>query len=166
MNVKIREYQGSDRVAFVELMEQLMDYIVSIDNLKRTRRMPEFGESHTQTTLKKVAQNNGVIYVAELDSELVGTVVGIIPEQSKEEQLEHVPTKCGEVLELVVKAGYRGKGIGTMLMDKLLEYFKKKNCNLSGVVVFVPNKNAHRLYSKLGYEDRSLYMTKNLQEQE
>jgi GNAT superfamily N-acetyltransferase len=165
MKARIREYQGSDRTAFVKLMEQLMDYIVSIDDLKRTRRMPEFGESYTQRTLQKVAENNGIIYVAELDAELVGVVVGIIPEQTKEDQLEHVPSKCGEVLELAVKAGYRGRGVGTMLMNKLEEYFKENNCNRSGVGVLFPNKNAHRLYSKLGYKDRSIYMTKDLQEQ-
>jgi ribosomal protein S18 acetylase RimI-like enzyme len=164
MKVKIREYQESDRTAFVKLMEQLMDYTASIDDLKRIRRMPEFGESYTQRTLQKVAENNGIIYVAELDSELVGVVVGTIPEQSKEDQLEHVPSKFGEVLELVVKAGYRGKGIGTMLMNKLEEYFRENNCNISGVGVLAPNKNAHHLYSKLGYEDRSFYMTKDIQE--
>ena len=166
MKARIREYQGSDRTAFVKLMEQLMDYIVSIDDLKRTRRMPDFGESYTQRTLQKVAENNGIIYVAELDSELVGVVVGTIPEQTKEDQLEHVPSKFGEVLEIVVKAGTRGRGVGTMLMNKLEEYFKENNCDISGVGVLVPNKNAHRLYSKLGYEDRSFYMTKDLQEQE
>jgi len=64
-----------------------------------------------------------------------------------------------------VKAGYRGRGVGTMLMSELEEYFKENNCNISGVGVLVPNKIAHRLYSKLGYIDRSFYMTKNLQEQ-
>ena len=58
MKVKIREYQGSDRGAFVKLMEEFMDYIASIDDLKRIRRMPEFGESFTQRTLQKVAENN------------------------------------------------------------------------------------------------------------
>ena len=164
MKVKIREYQESDRTAFVTLMEQLMDYIASIDDLKRIRRMPEFGESYTKRTLQKVAENNGIIYVAEVDSELVGVVVGTIPEQSREDQLEHVPSKFGEVLELAVKAGYRGKGIGTMLMNKLIEYFRENNCTILGVGVLAPNKDAHRLYSKLGYEDRSFYMTKGIQE--
>jgi len=165
MKVKIREYQESDRTAFVKLMEQLMDYVASIDNLNRIRRMPEFGESYTQRTLQKVAENNGIIYVAELDSEPVGVVVGTILEQTKEDQFEHVPSKFGEVQELVVKTEYRRKGIGTMLMNKLEEYFKENNCNISGVGALTPNKNAHHLYGKLGYKDRTFYMTKNLQEQ-
>ena len=165
MRVKIREYQESDRTGFVKLMEQLMDYVASVDDLKRIRRMPEFGESFTRRTLQKVAEDNGIIYVAELDTELVGAIVGTIPEQSQEDQLEHVPAKFGEVLELAVKAEYRGKGIGTMLMNKLEEYFRENNCNILGVGVLAPNKDAHRLYSKLGYEDRSFYMTKGIQEQ-
>jgi ribosomal protein S18 acetylase RimI-like enzyme len=142
-----------------------MDYIVSIDDLKRTRRMPEFGGNYTRRTLRKVAENNGIIYVAELDAELVGVVVGVIPVQTNEDQLEHVPSKRGEVLELVVKAGYRSRGVGTMLMKKLEEYFRENNCDMSGVGVLSPNKNARRLYIKLGYENRSIYMTKDLQEQ-
>jgi len=49
-------------------------------------------------------------------------------------------------------------------MNRLEEYFKENNCNMSGILVFVPNKKAHRLYSKLDYEDRSIYMTKDFQE--
>jgi len=165
MKVKIREYRESDRAALVKLLEELMDYIVSIDDLERTRRMPEFGESYTQRTLQKVAENNGIIYAAEHDAEVAGVVVGIIPEQTKEDQLEHVPAKFGEVLEIVVKPEYRGKGVGMKLMNKLLEYFKENNCTVSGVGVLVPNRKAHRLYCELGYEDRSIYMTKDLKEQ-
>ena len=163
MKVKIREYRESDRTALVKLMEQLMDYIVSMDDLKRTRRMPEFGESYTERTLQKAAENSGIIYVAEDDVEVIGIVVGIIPKQTNEDRLEHVPAKFGEVLELVVKSEYRGNGVGTMLMNKLLEYFKKNNCTISGVGVLVPNRKAHRLYCELGYKDRSIYMTKDLQ---
>ena len=162
--MKIREYQESDRTAFVKLMEQLMDYVASIDDLKRLRCMPGFGESYVQRMLQRVSENDGVIYVAELDSEPVGVVVGTILEQSKEDLLEHVPSKFGEVLELVVKAECRGKGIGTMLVNKLEEYFREKNCNILGVGVLAPNKRAHHLYNKLGYEDRSFYMTKSIRE--
>ena len=162
MNVKVREYQESDRTVFVKLMDELLDYIASVDDLKRIRRMPKFGEVHTRRLLQKVAKNNGMIYVAESDSKPIGVIVGTILEQSREDKLEHVPSRFGEVLELVVTPGYRGKGIGTMLMGRLEEYFKEHNCNIAGVGVLAPNKNAHRLYRKLGYNDRSFYLTKDL----
>ena len=160
--MEIRKYQESDRTALVKLLEELMDYIASIDDLKRIRRMPMFGESYTRRTLQKVAENNGIIYVAELEGELVGAVIGTMPEQTEEDRLEHVPSKFGEVLELVVKAEYRDRGVGTVLMKKLEEYFKENDCNIAGVGVLVPNRKAYRLYRKLGYKDRSIYMTKDL----
>jgi GNAT superfamily N-acetyltransferase len=66
------------------------------------------------------------------------------------------------VLELVVEAQYRKKGVGTMLMGEVKDYFRRNKCGMSRVAVFLPNKEAHRLYKKLGYRDRDVYMTKKL----
>jgi GNAT superfamily N-acetyltransferase len=163
MEVAIREYRVSDKAAFVELMEELQDYLVSLDDLKRMRRMPEYGESYTERTLQNVAKNNGVIYVAETKGRIVGLVVGIIHEQTREELLEHVPFKRGVVLELIVARGYRKKGVGTLLMERIEGYFRQSGCSVAGVDVFFPNKTAYRLYSKLGYRNRDIWMTKTLQ---
>jgi GNAT superfamily N-acetyltransferase len=162
MEVTIREYCGSDRTALVRLLEELQDYLVSIDDLKRERRMPEYGESYTERTLQNVAKNNGIIYVAENRGRIVGLVVGIMPEQTKEELLEHIPFKRGVVLELIVDERYREKGVGTMLMEKMEDYFKRNGCSVSGIGVFFPNKDAYHLYSKLGYRERDIWMTKKL----
>ena len=143
-------------------MEELLDYMVSIDDLKRMRRMPEYGESYTERTLQNVAKNNGMIYVAETKGRTIGLVVGIINEQTKEELLEMVPLKRGVVLELIVENGYREKGVGTLLMEKMESYFRQKGCNVSAVEVFPLNKNAYRLYSRFGYRERNIWMTKNL----
>jgi len=162
MKVDIREYCGSDRASLVRLLEELQDYLVSIDDLKRMRRLPEYGESYTDRTLQNVARNNGKILMAEADGEVVGAVVGIISEQTKEDLLELIPYKRGLVLELVVKHGYRRRGIGTLLMEEMEAYFRQKGCRVSNLEVFSPNKNAYRLYSKIGYGERSTWMTKSL----
>ncbi len=162
MQFEIREYCGSDRASFVRLMEELLDYMVSIDDLKRMRRMPEYGENYTERTLQSVAKNNGMIYVAETQGRIVGLVVGIISEQTKEELLETVPLKRGVVLELIVENGYRRKGVGTLLMEKMEDYFRRQGCNVSGLDVFPQNKNACRFYFRFGYRDRNIWMTKNL----
>ncbi len=162
MKVTIRKYRRADRTEFVRLMEELQDYLVSIDDLKRERRMPEYAESYTQRTLQNVEKNDGIICVAESEGRIVGLVVGIMPEQTKEELLERVPFKRGVVLELIVENTYRGKGLGTMLMKSIESHFKQNGCSVSGVDVFYPNKNAHRLYNKLGYSERTIWMTKKL----
>ncbi len=63
--------------------------------------------------------------------------------QTREELLELVPYKRGVVLELVVENGYRGKGIGTLLMEKIESYFKQKGCSVSaraGLMYFLPTR--------------------------
>jgi len=162
MEVEIREYRSSDRTAFVRLMEELQDYLVSLDDLKRMRRTPEYGESYTERTLQNVAKNNGIIYVAETKGRVVGSIVGIIHEQTREELLEHVPFKRGVVLELIVEVEYRKKRVGTLLMEKIEDYFRQNGCSVAGVDVFFPNKIAYRLYCRLGYCNRDIWMTKNL----
>ena len=162
MIVNIREYRSSDRTVFVDLMEESQDYLVSIDDLKRLRRMPQYGESYTERTLQDVAKNNGVIYLAESEGRVVGLVVGIIHEQTKEELLELIPYKRGVVVELIVRKECREKGIGRLLMEKIEDYFKQKGCTAAMLEVFFPNKNALRLYGKLGYIERNVWMTKNL----
>jgi ribosomal protein S18 acetylase RimI-like enzyme len=162
VEISIRRYQEIDRKDFIRLMEELQDYLVSIDDLKRLRRMPEYGESYTERTFQNVAKNNGVIYLAESEGRVVGLVVGIIHEQTREELLELIPYKRGVVLELIVENEYREKGIGKLLMEKMESYFKQNGCSAAMVEVFFPNKNALRLYSKLGYSERDVWMTKNL----
>jgi hypothetical protein len=88
MKIRIRQHRSSDGSAFLKLVEQLQDYLVSVDDMKRLRRMPEYGESYTRRTLEKVAKNNGIIYIAKTEGRLVGLVVGIIPEQTREDPLE------------------------------------------------------------------------------
>jgi ADP-ribose pyrophosphatase YjhB (NUDIX family)/predicted GNAT family acetyltransferase len=163
LETAIRQYRHSDRKVLVRLLEELQDYLVSVDDLKRERRVPEYGESYTERTLQNVSKNNGIIYVAENKSRVVGMIIGTMPVQTKEELLEHVPFKRGVVLELFVEDGYREKGVGTMLMEKMEEHFKRNGCTVSGVDVFFPNKIAYRLYSKLGYRERDIWMTKKLE---
>ena len=64
MKVEIREYKSSDRLHIVRCMEELQDYLVNVDEMKFTRRMPEYGEHFTKL-LQEVRDKNGRIYIAE-----------------------------------------------------------------------------------------------------
>jgi len=163
MRTSIREYQPSDKPSIVECMDRFGDYLVTVDPMKRQRRMPGFGEWFTRKMLDEVGKNNGVIYVAESNGQIVGFIGGVILRQTEEELLECVPTKAGRVIELFVDEEFRGKNIGTRLMDEMEEHFRQNGCDLSRVEVFEPNIRAHDFYRKLGYRDRSIDMVKILQ---
>lgn len=162
VEVKIRKYKSSDKACFVRFMEESQDYLSSIDSMKRTRRMPEYGESYTQRVLETIRKNNGVIYVAESEGRLIGLIAGIVARQSKEDLLECIPSKDGIILELFVDAQHRRQKVGTILMQRMEDYFRQNGCDASRVEVFEPNARAHNLYRKFGYTDRVIYLIKKL----
>jgi ribosomal protein S18 acetylase RimI-like enzyme len=160
LKLKIREYKPSDRPRIVRCIEELQDYLVNVDELKFTRRMPEYGEHFTEKLLQEVRDKNGRIYVAENKNKIVGFIAGIVYEWSTEVLLECIPLKSGRILELFVDSKHRRRGIGKMLMRKIEEYFRMSGCNVFRVEVFKPNTEAYQFYQVLGYQDRIIDMIK------
>lgn len=149
-----------EKQAVIKLMEDLQDYLISIDPLNRTRRLPEYGEVYVNDLFEKIQENFGVIYLAKLDDEVVGLIAGVIESSSAIDEVESVPTKTARILELIVSEKHRGLNIGTLLMAEIEKYFLTENCDLIRVEVFEPNQNAHRFYEKCGYGDRVIDMIK------
>ena len=158
-SIKVIEYKG-DKKVLVKLIEELQDYLVKVDPLKRRIRLPEYGEIYIDNLLKEISENNGIIYIAEFKNTPVGMIAVIIEEFTKNDEIEYISSKPAKVLELIVSEKNRGKNIGKLLMDKMEEYFKTKECDIIQVKVFEPNKDAHGFYKKLGYQDRFIDMIK------
>jgi ribosomal protein S18 acetylase RimI-like enzyme len=160
LKLAIREYMASDRPCIVKCMEELQDYLVKVDGMKFTRRMPEYGEHFTEKLLQEVRDKKGRIYVAEDQGKIAGFIAGIVYEWSTEVLLECVPLKSGRILELFVDLEHRRQGIGRMLMRKIEEYFRISGCDVFRVEVFKPNTEAYQFYQGLGYQDRIVDMIK------
>lgn len=159
--IKITKFTG-DKTILIKLMEELQDYLVQIDPLKLRIRLPQFGKIYTENLFGKINKHNGIIYVAKHENILVGMVAGIIEEFTKYDEIESVHSKLARVEELIVNEKYRGKKIGSLLMGKIEEYFQNQGCDYILVKVFEPNKKAHNLYRKLGYQDRMVDMIKKI----
>lgn len=161
MDVEIREYREEDRLALVRLMEELQDHLVSIDTLGKLRRLPEYGREYSEQTFQKIRENKGKIYVAERQGQIIGCVIGIV-ETQKSLASEFVPTMQGRILELVVSAAARGKGVGAGLMKKMEEYLKGEGCELLRVEAMAANGGARAFYEKQGYGERMIDFIKKI----
>lgn len=102
------------------------------------------------------------LYITEDGSKAVGFIAGIINKPSKEDSLSQVPTKAGRITELYIGEEYRGQGVGEMLMTKMENYLEEYGCDIVLLDVFEPNKAAHAFYSKLGYQNRMIYLIKKI----
>ena len=93
------------------------------------------------------------IYVAVNEKEIIGFIASHVISSDK---------KKGYIDELWLKAAYRGKGAGKMLVKSVEENYKKNG--ISGIRLSTIKKaKAYGFYNKLQYKDAALvYMEKKL----
>lgn len=163
MEKSIRQFRPEDREDLAMLIVQLQEYIASLDTYHRQKSGRDFNAAtYVEKTLKKVKDEHGTIFVAEIDNEIAGCIIGCIPEPSSTDLLESYPVKEGSILELIVSEKTRGSGVGSELMKVMEDYFLREGCKFSRVECFAPNIDAHTFYEKCGYGDRSIDMMKKL----
>ena len=163
MESGIREYRPEDRNGLEQCLLGLQDFVHNLDPLERLRGIHEFDvKAYTDVILNDVKQNDGVIFLGEVDGKIVGCIAGWIMKPWAHGSISHHDDKSGRVMELFVHADARGTGIGKSLMRTMEEYFRKHGCDSVRVDVFAPNKDAHAFYEKIGYHDRSIDMLKML----
>jgi len=92
------------------------------------------------------------IWVVEADNELVGFIIGYETKTSSGETR-------GNIELMAVHPSHRRIGIGTKLVEKILQQFKKEN--IEEAYLFCPTiaVDAKKLYEKLGFKVDAYYMT-------
>ncbi len=110
-------------------------------------------------------QNPNYFYVATVGSgEIVGFITGYERKGVPEEVLRKWnATRVGYVDLMAVEPVHRRAGIGTSLLNKLLERFRKDGIDLVILDVPVEQVAAVKLYEKLGFQVRAFNMWKHLQ---
>ena len=63
----------------------------------------------------------------------------------------------GAIHEIFVDPDYFGKGIGSILMEKAIEYFKQRNLELIELWVGDKNEKAMKFYEKFGFRKDGQY---------
>jgi ribosomal protein S18 acetylase RimI-like enzyme len=162
MEFMFREYTDEDKPQLLELTKKLAAFGKTLDPIKRIQNSPGFAEMDLDKTLQDVKKYQGKIWLAEENSEIVGFIIGVIWEQSEKNKLEIGPHVLGEVLDLFVEESHRGNGMGTKMLTMMQDYFKEKGCDSMWVHMFAPNKDAHGVYEKFGFTDRSIGMLKTI----
>ncbi|SDQ56706.1 GNAT family N-acetyltransferase [Virgibacillus salinus] len=87
---------------------------------------------------------NSTILVAEKDNELVGYLIVIGGNAQR--------NKHSAYIVIGILKGYRGKGIGKQLINKLEQWAVNQNVSRLELTVVTKNEGALSLYKKLGFE--------------
>jgi GNAT superfamily N-acetyltransferase len=162
MDVTFREYLDKDHDQLLTLSKKLGTFGKSIDPMKRIKNASGFAEIDLEETLQNVQKYQGKILLAEQNVDIIGFIIGVIWKQSEKNELEIGRHRLGEVLDLFLEESYRGQGIGSKMLTMMEAYFKEQDCDSMWVHLFAPNENAHTVYEKFGFVDRSIGMLKNI----
>lgn len=160
--MKIIEYDKKYDEDIKDLLVELEEYIVSTDEDHLDIVSEDYRDKMILADLKNVNDNNGKVYLAILDNQVIGLIMGIIYKYDKEDYLDYKCPKKGIVTELIVTNKERASGIGNMLMNKIKEYFKSEGCEYISLDVFSYNKNAIDFYQRNGFHNRMNVMIKKI----
>jgi len=90
------------------------------------------------------------LLVAEQQGEVVGTIVLlVIP------NLSHNATPWAFLENLIVTERHRRRGLGRMLLEHAVGLARKSGCHMVELCSDVRRKEAHILYSSMGFEARA-----------
>jgi ribosomal-protein-alanine N-acetyltransferase len=105
-----------------------------------------FKRPYPPTLLFSLLRLHGdMFYVALADGETVGYVVGAKRRDGS-----------GHVISIAVRPEWRRRGIGTKLMEALLDAFKKRGLRKAVLEVAVSNREAIAFYERLGFKATAL----------
>ena len=159
--MKVIEYEEKYAEDVKNLLEELQNYILSIDPYHFNILMDDYKEKIFEKDMEEVQKNHGKIYLAQDQTNIVGLIMGVIREPEIDFDYER-RENMGEVLELIVTTQTRSKGIGSALLNKMEEYFKIQNCHTINIDVFGYNEIGKNFYFKNDYHIRMMTVSKKI----
>jgi len=149
----IIDYEDKYQKDVENLLEELQQYIASIDIEGYNICKPGFKEKYFKETMQEVKENNGHIFLYQDENKIVGLVIGLINNEETDDVGFKVP-KRGRVTELIVTSKCRSKGVGRKLLERMEQYLKDNGCKDILIGVFAYNDLGLKFYFKNGYHLR------------
>ena len=122
---------------------------------------PDIFKSVEEVINKEYFENlikNEEIYIAKVDKEIVGYIIFNIKEKENSSMRYR---KQLNIDAICVDERYRGKGIGTKILESIKEIAKTRGCTDLYLTVNQENENAIRVYEKFGFKVKNIaYMMK------
>ncbi len=147
-NITIRESTYDDIPSLLELLDELGRPKPQTDNEL---------EKFTKLLKNYMQEDDKKILVAQIDnSNIIGMISMVFLSRLNQNTSEmYVP-------ELIVSQNYHSKGIGKKLLNFSIKLGKEKKCHRIRLESGNQRIESHKFYKHLGFEDSSIFFTKNL----
>ena len=147
-NITIRESTYDDIPSLLELLDELGRPKPQKDNEL---------EKFTALLKNYMQEDDKKILVAQIEnSKIIGMISMVFLSRLNQNTSEmYVP-------ELIVSQNYHSKGIGKKLINFSIKLGKEKKCHRIRLESGNQRIESHKFYKHLGFEDSSIFFTKNL----
>ena len=129
-----------------------MTTIKSLDKSHSTDVIKILIDSFSKNYDKKI--NESIFSSDEVDG-IVALEKGNVIGYASIHYIKKITRKSGIIEDVVVKENHRGKGIGKLLVNNLIEKAKKNNCDK--IILSSSEKNL-KFYQKLGFQKNEFEM--------
>lgn len=117
-----------------------------------------FGAEGTKYFSDRIKNEDGCVFVAELNKEIVGYLCGGL----RKSKPYRNPPIMAELENTLVLENHRSKGIGSKLFDAFINWCKTKKVEKIRVEASAQNKLAISFYRKNGFKDYTLVLEADL----
>lgn len=107
-------------LTYNDLEMDLEGFLLSLSNLTQ---IGEISINDAKIILSKINNQNGRVYIAKNDREIIGTTTLLV-----EQKFTHQGGKVGHIEDVSVREEYEGNGIGSSLMKKAINEAKRFGC--------------------------------------
>lgn len=155
----IRLFQPDDAAQIARCIEELQDYERELE----CDRVPgrAIASRYLAELLTTCAEKKGAIFVAVADAEVIAGFACIWLEHEAGTYLSTL-VDYAYISDIVVRAPYRGRGIGQALLARAEAYARQVQAHTLRLNVLALNATAQRSYHRAGFRDYELSLLKRL----
>jgi len=141
----IRRIEAEDTEAFLSMLKQLDS---ETKNMMYEPRERKTSVDEMKSNILNITASNSLLLVAQDDGRIVGFLSA---ERGFAKRIKHSAYVVVGVLK-----DYQGKGVGTKLLQELIDWAKSNNITRLELTVMVNNESAINLYKKMGFKIEGL----------
>lgn len=137
METRFRKIQKSDNTRLAQIIRSCFH------DFKVPTSGTVYEDSETDHLYELFNHECAALFVAEVDGELAGCC-GIFP-------TEGLPENCAELVKFYIDKDFRGKGLGKMLMEEIIDFAKKSGYQSIYLESLPEFSTAVSIYEKQGF---------------
>ena len=126
--MKIIEFTKEYEEEVKEMLVELQNHIINIDSYKLNTITPEYREEYFKFAYNLSYNNEGKFFLAIDNNNVLGFIACSVTQYEDFAKISYKCPKKGVITELFIKDLARNKGVASLLIKHVEEFFKTINC--------------------------------------